>query len=69
MFPKFNVRIEAEQAVFSAPLDTANKDLADEIKCQPDLLPVPPLPDGSRKWGTFHLLGYWLAEAFGTRLA
>jgi len=38
---------------------------AEVIKCQPDLLPVPPLPEGPRQWGVFHLAGYWIAEAFG----
>jgi len=35
------------------------------IKASPDLLPVLPLPDGPRRWGAFHLSGYWIAEAFG----
>lgn len=65
MFRDFKLRIEPEEASFSASPDEAGT-TTEEIKCQPDLLPVPPLPDGPRKWGTFHLLGYWVAEAFGT---
>ncbi|KAH8814709.1 NCS1 nucleoside transporter family [Flagelloscypha sp. PMI_526] len=40
-------------------------DAAAVIRVQPDLQPVPPLPYGPRKWGAFHLAGYWVAEAFG----
>lgn len=65
MFRDFKLRIEPQEASFSAPSDEAGA-TSEDIKCQPDLLPVPPLPDGPRKWGTFHLLGYWVAEAFGT---
>ncbi|KAJ6604424.1 NCS1 nucleoside transporter family [Mycena vulgaris] len=31
------------------------------VVCQPDLLPV---PRSARTWGTVHLGGYWIAEAF-----
>lgn len=58
-FENFSWRIpseESEEAVEGAV-----------IRCQPDLLPVPPLPNGPRKWGAFHLTGYWIAEAFGIR--
>ncbi|KAL1687395.1 permease for cytosine/purines, uracil, thiamine, allantoin-domain-containing protein [Schizophyllum commune] len=53
------LRIEAEDVHFETGCD------GEVIRCQRDLLPVAPLPDGPRKWGTFHLLGYWIAEGFG----
>ncbi|SJK98341.1 related to uracil permease [Armillaria ostoyae] len=53
------IRIQAEE------VDFHDADDAEVIKCQPDLLPVPPLPEGPRKWGAVHLAGYWIAEAFG----
>ena len=53
------LRIEAEGAQLETGCD------GEVIRCQRDLLPVAPLPDGPRKWGTFHLLGYWIAEGFG----
>lgn len=65
MFRDFKLRIEPQEASFTVPSDETGM-TTENIKCQPDLLPVPPLPDGPRKWGTFHLLGYWIAEAFGT---
>ncbi|TRM66390.1 permease [Schizophyllum amplum] len=53
------LRIEAEDAQVAAARD------GEVIHCQRDLLPVAPLPEGPRKWGAFHLLGYWIAEGFG----
>ncbi|KAL1707370.1 permease for cytosine/purines, uracil, thiamine, allantoin-domain-containing protein [Schizophyllum commune] len=53
------LRIEAEDAQLETGRD------GEVIRCQRDLLPVAPLPEGPRKWGTFHLLGYWIAEGFG----
>ncbi|KAK0220003.1 NCS1 nucleoside transporter family [Armillaria fumosa] len=53
------IRIQAEE------VDFHDADDAEVIRCQPDLLPVPPLPEGPRKWGAVHLAGYWIAEAFG----
>ncbi|KAL1737146.1 permease for cytosine/purines, uracil, thiamine, allantoin-domain-containing protein [Schizophyllum commune] len=53
------LRIEAEDAQLETGCD------GEVIRCQRDLLPVAPLPEGPRKWGTFHLLGYWIAEGFG----
>lgn len=55
------IRIQAEE------VDFHDADDAEVIKCQPDLLLVPPLPEGPRKWGAVHLAGYWIAEAFGIR--
>ncbi|KAK0435193.1 NCS1 nucleoside transporter family [Armillaria borealis] len=55
------IRIQAEE------VDFHDADDAEVIKCQPDLLPVPPLPEGPRKWGAVHLAGYWIAEAFGAQ--
>ncbi|KAL1748587.1 permease for cytosine/purines, uracil, thiamine, allantoin-domain-containing protein [Schizophyllum fasciatum] len=53
------LRIEAEEAQLTTACD------GEVIRCQRDLLPVAPLPDGPRKWGSLHLLGYWIAEGFG----
>lgn len=60
-FGNFSWRIHAEESQAGVN--------GQVIKCQPDLLPVPPLPEGPRRWGTFHLTGYWIAEAFGIRYA
>ncbi|KAF9022735.1 hypothetical protein BDZ89DRAFT_195779 [Hymenopellis radicata] len=56
-FENFSWRIRAEESEAGVE--------GQVIKCQPDLLPVPHLPEGPRKWGAFHLTGYWIAEAFG----
>ncbi|ETW79779.1 Nucleobase cation symporter, partial [Heterobasidion irregulare TC 32-1] len=64
----FKLRIDPQEVTFRAPGSDSHhggEESVEDIKCQPDLLPVPPLPDGPRRWGTFHLLGYWIAEAFG----
>lgn len=58
-FQNFTWRIPDEQS--EEPVD------GEIIQAQRDLLPVPPLPNGPRKWGAFHLAGYWIAEAFGIR--
>ena len=68
MMAGFKLRIDPQEVTFWAPGSDSHRggeEIAEDIKCQPDLLPVPPLPDGPRRWGTFHLLGYWIAEAFG----
>lgn len=58
------VSIRSEEIKFHA--EDAESNDGEIILGQPDLLPVPPLPQGPRKWGAFHLAGYWIAEAFGT---
>ncbi|KAJ7630713.1 NCS1 nucleoside transporter family [Roridomyces roridus] len=55
MLPFFQLEIPAQEQVVLDSNET--------IVSHPDLLPVP--TGSARTWGTLHLGGYWLAEAFG----
>ncbi|PAV19525.1 NCS1 nucleoside transporter [Pyrrhoderma noxium] len=60
------LRIQKQTATFTASSDDQGR--GQVIECEPDLVPVPPLGQpGSelRRWHWFHLMGYWIAEAFG----
>lgn len=64
--PKLGFRLRIEQESSVATVVAPGSDVGEEIEAEPDMLPVPPLSQGGdRTWGWIHLLGYWVAEAFG----